>query len=506
MTGKDKRLMKFVLFLMLLINFPVISIYAKANQMKNIIDLSLDKTIKISMERSFRVKQLELSIERTRLWLRASRAGLKTNFSMNLKAPVIEAISEYKWNSVLQKDEIVRRNTRLWQMDFSVRQPVILFGFPTDGYVSLNNQVYRYSQKNGDGDVKYYNRYFLKYEQPLFQPNHLKNAIENAELNLEESELEYLSDIVGIINRASDDYYDIFEFSYRHEINKRTVETLERVQEIINEQIKEDKSREIDQIQIQVELANAQEKVFQNLSNLRLEILRLKQILGLNEQDSVVVSTEVRIIPIYVELERAIEYGFKLRPQIKLLENRKRQNELDLNNTKGNNAFRVDLEMTYGIEKQDDRYENLWQESDNSYSVSVNAYVPIWDWGQRKARIEASRITMKKTEIYIDETSRNIESEITQAVSNLEEYQERALKMNRNQVMAKEITLLSLERYINKQITLQDLLQTISRQSETEQNFLNAYGGYRRSLLSLSLYTYYDFENDMSLLDQFLVQ
>jgi outer membrane protein TolC len=482
------------------------TLLAKPDQPTNVIDLTLDNTVKISMERSDRVKQLELSIDRTRQYLKASRAGLKTKLSMNLKAPVIEAVSEYKWNSILQKDEIVRRNTRLWQMDFSVRQPVIFFGFPTNGYVSLNNKIYRYTQKNGGDDVTYYNRYFLKYEQPFFQPNRLKNAIENAELDLEENELEYLRDIVEIINRAYDDYYDIFQFSYQNEINSRNVESLATILEIIDSQLSEDKSRELDKIQVQVEHANAQEEVFKNLSNLRLEILRLKQKLDLNEQDSIRVSTEARIIPIYVELEQAIDYAFNLRPQIRLLQNRKRQNEIYLNNTKGNNAFRINLEMTYGIEKQDEYYKNLWDENDNSYSVAVNAYIPLWDWGQRKARIEASRINLKKTDLWIEETTSNIESEIAQAVSNLEEYQERALKMDRNKEMAKEITLLTIDRYRNKEISLQDLLQTIKRQKETEENFLNAYNGYRRSLLTLTLYTYYDFENDIKLLDQFLVQ
>jgi outer membrane protein TolC len=346
----------------------------------------------------------------------------------------------------------------------------------------------------------------LKYEQPFFQPNRLKNAIENAELDLEENELEYLRDIVEIINRAYDDYYDIFQFSYQNEINSRNVESLATILEIIDSKISEDKSRELDKIQVQVEHANAQEEVFKNLSNLRLEILRLKQKLGLNEQDSVRVSTEARITPIYVELEQAIDYAFNLRPQIRLLQNRKRQNEIYLNNTKGNNAFRINLEMTYGIEKQDEYYKNLWDENDNSYSVEVNAYIPLWDWGQRKARIEASQITLKKTNLWIEETTSNIESEITQAVSNLEEYQERALKMDRNKEMAKEITLLSIDRYRNKEISLQDLLQTIKRQKETEENFLNAYNGYRRSLLTLTLYTYYDFENDIKILDQYLVQ
>ena len=45
----------------------------------------------------------------------------------------------------------------------------------------------------------------------------------------------------------------------------------------------------------------------------------------------------------------------------------KRDQEIDLNNAKGWDSFHVNLEMTCGLEKQDERYQSLWDEYDNSY-------------------------------------------------------------------------------------------------------------------------------------------
>ena len=132
------------------------------------IELTLTTAVRIAMDNSYRIKQLRLGIERTRYWLRAERAGLKTKFYMNIRAPEIEDLSDYKWNSTLQRDEIVRQNTQRLQMDLSIRQPVIFFGYPTNGYLSLNNMVYKYIQKdNGNSDISYYNRYFIKFEKPF---------------------------------------------------------------------------------------------------------------------------------------------------------------------------------------------------------------------------------------------------------------------------------------------------------------------------------------------------
>lgn len=134
------------------------------------IELTMESTVQMAAEHSFRVRQLQLGIERSRRYLLAEKAELKSRVYVNLRTPEFAAVSEHKWNANLQRDELVRENSRLWQAEFSIRQPVILFGHPTNGYLSLNNRVYRYTQVNGGRDVSYYNRYFVRSNSRFFLP------------------------------------------------------------------------------------------------------------------------------------------------------------------------------------------------------------------------------------------------------------------------------------------------------------------------------------------------
>ena len=94
----------------------------------------------------------------------------------------------------------------------------------------MSRNPIRYLQKkDGAEDVDYYNRYFVRFEQPLFQPNRLKNDIERAELDLEDDELEYIDDLVDLIDDIGDDYYELFELSYRNIIHAHHVVNLEKV-------------------------------------------------------------------------------------------------------------------------------------------------------------------------------------------------------------------------------------------------------------------------------------
>jgi len=169
-------------------------------------ELTLDTAVAIAMRNSYSIRKLELEIQSRLSWLKAQRAGMKSKVYADLVSPNIRNVSDYKWNSSTFRDELVRQNTMLWQGGLSVDQPVILFDYPTNGYVSLNYMLNRYQQfDEGYSSTDYYNRLFLKYEQPLFVPNRLKNDIMEAELNLEESRLRAISER-GTKTDAGDSY------------------------------------------------------------------------------------------------------------------------------------------------------------------------------------------------------------------------------------------------------------------------------------------------------------
>jgi len=469
---------------------------------KRVTELTFDSAIEIAMNNSYRIKRLQLNIQSTMYRLKAQRAGLKSFVYMTLLTPDINQISDYKWNSTLYKDEIVRQNTRRWQANLSIRQPVILFGYPTNGYVSLNYNVYRYLQKdNGNKDINYYNRLYLEFVQPLFQTNELKYDLEDAELDLEESKLDYISDCVDIIEDVGRDYYNIFRLAYYGEIYRNQLENLLRIQEIAIGHAKQDSSQSMDSIQVQLEIANVRENLFENRSSLRRRLADMKQRLRLPLEDSLYVIPDVKIVPVEANIDVAIQNGYSLNPNIRRMNIRKRKSEIDVKFARARNSFHLNLEATYGLEKQEDRFQSIWERYDNSNSVTLNAYLPIWDWGQRKARIQAEQLDVKQQELNIDEQEENIRKNIINLFTNLNEYQERAVNLKSGLEMANQITELSINKYKNKEITIQDLLQIISKNRETERKFAEVYIGYRRSLMWLMVTTYYNYEKDVSLLD-----
>ena len=422
---------------------------------REIVHLTLESAVDIAMENSYRIKILEMAVQRNYSRLKAERAALKSKLFMNVTAPEYDAIADYQWNSTLRKDEIIRQNTRRWQIDLSLRQPVIILGYPTNGYLSLNNKTYKYFQKFDEGDdVDYYNRFFVQYEQPFFRPNRLKNDIENAELDLKREELQTITDKVSVIDHISFNFLNLFDLVQRNAILFQQVEYLERIRNIAKAVSQNDTAREIENNRIQIELMNAREMHLKNQGDLRLQLMNMKQRLRLDIEDSLLVEHEIKITPVEVDTEQAFRYGFNLRPRLRMMSISNRKTEIGLNNVKGNNAFHINLEMTYGLEKNEDRYQAMWEEYNNSYSISLNAYVPIWDWGQRKANIEAAKISLQRSLLYQEETKNSIRNNINNSFTNLEDYLHRALNLKESLEIFGENCDLSIVQYEEGNISL----------------------------------------------------
>ena len=460
------------------------------------------------MGESYDIRRLRLSIEQSRAELEAERAELKSEVSMELQTPELEVISESKWDSDLGRNVIERENSRHWQANLSVRQPAILFGWPTNGYLSLNNVLYRGREVEPGSDdvaIRYYNRYFIQYEQPLFQPNELQNSLQEARLNLEEQELNFHQDVVEIYTDLASDYFELYERAYAQKIYRSLLAGLEDALRIAENRATRDTSAAVEISPIRVELTNAQEQLNSEQSEFRIRTAELKQQLRLREQDSIYVDPSLEITPVSVSEEQALDLGMNLRPSLRELQIDRQQSAIELDNTKGEDSFQASLELSYGLENNTRYFDRLWGKPANSYTASVNVEIPIWDWGAHDKRVQAQQVEFQQAKLEIDETREEIRSDITQAIRNLKEFQERTLSMEENLDIARQNTTQRLQQFRQQEISTLELLQTLQRQRQTAENFLDAYLGYREARVSLQALTFYDFRRNQPLIDRFKV-
>lgn len=476
-----------------------------SDEAARVIDLDLETMVDLALSSSYRVRQLNLGIDRTQLRLRSQRARLRSSVDLELSAPDYRSITENRWNSDLGREELIHEDSKRLEAELSVRQPVILFGYPTNGYLSLNNRIYRYTQvdEGGQSDLRYYNRAFVSYTQPLFQPNELKNDLEEAELDLENAELGFYDDAVEIIEDVSDDYFDLFEEAYGTVLNETHVANLEIAEAAATELVADNPERALELGQVRVELANAREQLQRARSEFRLAATSLKTRLDIPEGDSIALSPVIDIRPVPIDVDAATAYALELTPRMRQLDIDHRENEIRLDQTKGRGGVQVDVRLTYGREMQDPIFAQMWGQPTNTYTVDVNGRIPLWDWGERRYRIQAAEIGLRQTDLRREQAQSEIVANVQSEVRNVSEYQGRALAMEENLELARDLSAESLELYAAGDIAVVDLLQTLRREADTAENLLDAYLGWKRAITRLQELTFYDFERGVPVLERF---
>jgi len=161
------------------------------------------------------------------------------------------------------------------------------------------------------------------------------------------------------------------------------------------------------------------------------------------------------------------------------------------------------LNFSYGREALDAQFRNVFGNPTNTYSVDVTATIPIWDGGERRSRIASSEISVQQTRLRIEEAETQIVTNVQNEVRNVSEFQDRALNMEQNLVLASELSASTLALYITGTASMFDLLQTFRTEAQTAENLLDAYLGWRNSLLRIQEQTYFDFELGVPVLERY---
>lgn len=470
----------------------------------SVIDLSLERMVELALHSSYRVRRLNIDVRQSRLHLEASRARLRSRVDLDFTLPRVNAISETRWYPDLQRSVISRENSRLMELDLSVRQPVILFGFPTNGYLSLTNRIYQLRQvTDTDSDLRYYTRAFVSYTQPFFQANSLKNELERASMDLEWQELGYYDDIVRIIDSVSDDYFELFELAWEERARTEFVENLEGGLAVAERAAAADAERGADVDLITIELSNARENLAATRSQLRLETSRVLTVLNLPPSTELRVEPEINLFRVPIDPDQAVEYAMALSPRMRQLGLQRRHQELQLDEVKGRGGFELDVSLSYGREMQDEVLGRIWDQPQSSYTVAVRGSLPLWDWGERSKRIQATALGVDRALLEIEETVAETDSRVRNEVRTVSEFEDRAFAMQTNLLLARSAAATSLERYTAGETSALELVQSLRRELDTADNFLDTYLGWRSALRGIQRQTFFDFEAGAFILDRF---
>lgn len=466
------------------------------------ISMTLDDALNYSIENSPELKTALMNLRRYKFSLTAQRASLKSKFSLTLN-PISYSRNRY-FESRLS--EWYTNESFASSGTFSISQPILWTG----ATVSLNNkfgwQNNKSSLAGGENDNSAYsNDLYLSVTQPLFRYNAIKLDLKNIELDYENAQINYALRRLTLENSITNQFYSVYTAQNNLEISKAELKDAEANFNIIKNKVDADLSTKDELYQAELNLATARSTVDNRIVSLENAKDDFKKILGIDIDTDIEIIAQVTAEPVSVDLGKAIANALSSRLELKQREISRTELDLQMKQIKETNSFNGELSLSIGIMGDNERLGDIYKTPTNNPRVSLSFNVPIFDWGERKARIKAQEIAIEMHNLETDEEKKAIEIAIRKSYRNLNNLLTQ-ISIAEKSVKNAQLTYdLNAERYRNGELTGMEMNQFQTQLSNKKMSYVSTVIEYKKELLNMKILTLYDFENNKPIIPLNLV-
>ena len=460
------------------------------------VSLTIEKAMDIAEEHSPSLRRSHMNLERYQQNLVAQRASLKSKFSLNLN-PVDYSKSRSFDNRLSQwytNERFSATGT------FQVDQPILW----TDGVLSLINRFgWQDNNSNIDGtktsNKAFSNDLYLQLSQPIFTYNKRKMELQQIEYDYENANISYALQRLSTEKDITQQFYSVYMAQSNLEISREELVNAQQSYDIIKNKVEADLAAKDELFQAELNLATARSSVDESQVNLENAKDKLKQTLGMRLDEDILVFAEVEIKPIQVNLDQAISHGLGSRLELRQREIESKELEFDMIKTKALNEFKGDVSISFGLIGDNSHLNKVYNNPTQNPRVSISFAVPIFDWGEKKARIKAQKMAQRINELEFQEDKVDIELNIRQVWRNLENLRTQ-IKIAEQNVQNAQLTYdLNQTRYREGDITGMEMSQFQTQLSNKKITYTQALINYRIELLNLKILSLYDFDKNIPL-------
>src|SRR6476646_2388141 len=280
---------------------------------------------------------------------------------------------------------------------------------------------------------------------------------------------------------------------YQIIVNRDLVSVNEENVRLLEAQLKDQQNRfeagtvpRFNVLQADVQLHNQIPQLIAAQNNLRISKLQLAKTLGLDfqrrfgDRPPLEVVGDMPYIPRSIELVDAIEMGKQRRPFLKQARANVLNQLQQVRATAG--QWLPNITTTGGGEWVSSPINSSWHDITKGWTALVQGSVPIWDSGAIAGQVIQQRALLSETKITYDDDVRQVELEIQQAYSNLQQNRELIQSQEKNVELAEEAVRLAKARLDAGAGVQLDVLNATVQLLLAQSTSLQALFGYNSSL------------------------
>ena len=469
--------------------------------------LSLEESIEIAKEKSFEIQNLLLDQIIAENELKAATALLKTRVNMLFTLPqYTETVREWEDSEGISFFSI---KTLRGTGNLNISQPL-----PTDGVISISTGLSSINDYNTDKRASTFNTR-IGLSQPLnsfWGYNSIRSELKRANLNYERANKALKLAELNMIYNVSSAYYRLLLLQKGAEISLMNLERQAEAYEISKNKYEAGLIREVENLQMEVDLAEAQNSFDVSSLELKSSTNTFKRLIGLELEATVTLSGQADDwVEVEVDPNLAVEMAMINRLEIKDREIQIELQKLQISRQKSLGLPQASLEASWeriGVsniaisESFSNSISNSWGDlraRPSNLQVGLTLSIPIIDWGRNKRLVKAAEARQEQYYLGKEDEERGIEIEVRNLVTNIHTTVMRLRLLEKNLSVAQRSYDITLQRYTDGDIDSQALSLERTRLNTAQRNHLDAFVNYRLLLADLMRKTFYDFENGVAI-------
>lgn len=465
--------------------------------------MTLTQSVEEALKNSPQIVRMRNGLEQTRELLNAQRASLRSNFRLVLDP--FQYTNSRTYNDFQRKWFNNERTSSAGSL--IVSQPIIW----TDATLSLENNFNwqtNYSSEYDPDDpfsqepfTGYSNDLRINFNQPLFTYNRTKMTLKELEFDHENAKLNYALEALNVEQQITQFFYQIYEKQMQLITSREEWENRKKSYEIIRNKVEAGLTAKEEMLQAELDMMTSQSTV--NNNEVELENIKdnFKQMLGLPLSEEIMVIAEVSVMPVDIDLNMATNFALANRMEI-----RQRQIDIELGKfelikTNATNEFKGNLNVTVGLFGENEKLKNVYESPNDNEDIRFTLEVPLFDWGEKKARMRAAEASLKTSEYNLQDEQKTIRRDIRQIERSIKNTLIQIDIARINEENAQLTYDINLEKYRNGDLTSMDLNLFQNQLTQKKNALTTSLINYKLELLNMKLQSLYDFEMKRSIID-----
>ena len=470
--------------------------------------LDLTTSINIAKAQSTRMLVLQQRLERASYDLKSATSKLRTHVSADLIIPSYsETIRQWE-DSTGVSFYPVKKNEMSGYL--TVSQPL-----PTDGslYIrsGLSNVADFYADDRAAQMIS-----SIGFRQPIdafYGYNYIKNSYKQAQLSYDLSLKQLKREELNLVYDVSQVFYYLLSYNERLNIAKMGLERQQEAYNIALSKYSAGLIREVESLQMEVDLNEAINNFDIAKVNYTSQVSLLKETLGISLKDSIVVESKLDYSPVIIDIEKAVSLAMQNRLELKENELEMELQRMEIKRRRAQGMINGDILVNYNFQGTsktnlniptgtafDYTWHNL-QARPGSFGVGLTINIPIIDWGENRASVNAAKAVMNQYKYQMEGDKVNIERDIRTRTDQLHSSLKRLQMLEKNVTVAEKSFEISRQRYANGDIDSQNMALERERLNNAYVSRLVAFIEYKLNLSDLMRKTFFDFEKGQSVLD-----